>query len=232
MKFNFNKVVFCGDSLVDENTNQLIGHDQSSIVPYELWDSGCHWAYILSRIFDFAYTNTGVCGERIKNIYNKYLNERILNYKPTFVFLDGGVNDVGGDGTSPDDTTAYMKNTIQALLDHDIQVGLIWFPMDSSTFSNNAENMAYLSEKFKTMANDFKTSYPDQFIFFNFEGIRKFGTTSTGPSTIPQNYRRDGLHFNQAGYKATAEYIAQKMIEADDTLEIKAKVTNSVLIKI
>lgn len=234
MEFNLSKVVFTGDSLVDEKTNQRIDHNGSvsTGIGYEQWDSGSHWSYILSRVFGFDYVNTAVCGERIKNIYNSYLDERILDYNPTFVFLDGGVNDVGGDGTSPDDTTAYMKNTIQALLDEDIQVGLIWFPVDSSTFSSSAGNMIYLPAKFKSMAEEFKANYPDQFIFFNFEGVTNFGTTSTGSSTIPQDYRRDGLHFNQAGYKATAEYIIQKMIEADDTLDgSRAKAPSSVIIR-
>lgn len=212
MKFDFTKVVFTGDSLVDEKTNERITHDNSinDGVGYEQWDSGCHWCYILARMFDFEYVNTAVCGERIKNIYNSYLNSWILDYDPTFVFIDGGVNDVSG-GISVSDTTDYMKKTIQTLLDKDIQVGLIWFPVASSI-------MTSLPSSYKSMASVFETNYPDQFIFFNFEGVTNFGTTSSSSSTIPQDYRRDGLHFNQAGYKATAEYMIQKIKEADSSL--------------
>lgn len=225
MKFNFQKVVFTGDSLVDEKTN-LIGHDGAinAGVGYDQWDSGSHWVYMLSRVFDFDYTNTGLCGEQIKNIYDYYLDERIMDYNPTFVFLDGGVNDASH-GTSINDIVRYMKQTIQFLLDNDVQVGMIWFPVASDLLES-------LPRSYVAMANELKENYPDQFIFFNFEGVQNFGTTSVNSANIPQDYRRDGLHFNQAGYKNTAEYIIQKIREADDTLaDSQAGGASSVIIR-
>lgn len=236
MKFNLAKVVFCGDSLVDENTNKNVSHSDSSVIPYEMWDSSNHWSYLLSRVLKFDYTNTAVCGEQIKNIYNSYLNERILKYNPTLVILDGGVNDVGNAGTSPDDASTYMKNTIQTLLDNGIQVGLLWFPVDSSKFGGSTKgNLIYMPAKYEAMSQELEADYPEQFVFLNFEGVTNFGTTSTGPSTIPQAYRRDGLHFNRAGYRLIAEYILKKMNEMDDTLNasngVQAKAPSSVIIR-
>ena len=229
MKFDFTKVVFTGDSLVDEKINQKFDSHISdgsvnSLVPYEQWDSGCHWCYMLSRVFNFEYVNTAIGGEKIMNICNSYINSRILNYNPTFVFIDGGVNDIFN-GISVSNTTNYMTQTIQTLLNKGIQVGLVWFPVTHSS-------MASLVSSYATMANTFKNNYPNQFIYFNFEGATNFGSTSSNSADIPQDYRRDGLHFNQAGYKATAEYIIQKMIEADDTLvDSRAGGASSVIIR-
>lgn len=226
MKFDFTKVVFTGDSLVDEKTNKVIDHDTSvnDGVGYDQWDSMSHWCYMLSRVFDFEYVNTAKCGSKIRDIYNSCLDSWILNHAPTFVFIDGGVNDVGG-GISVSDTTNNMKKTIQVLLNNGIQVGLVWFPVASSIMVN-------LPSSYVTMANDFKINYPNDFIFFNFEGVTNFGTTSSSSSTIPQDYRRDGLHFNQAGYKATAEYMIQKIKEADSSLsDMQAEAGTSVIIR-
>ena len=225
MKFDFTKVVFTGDSLVDEKTNKRITHDNSITdgVGYEQWDSGCHWCYILSRVFDFEYVNSAICGEKIMNICNS-INSYILNYNPTFVFIDGGVNDIFN-GISVSNTTNYMTQTIQTLLNKGIQVGLVWFPVTHSS-------MASLVSSYATMANTFKNNYPNQFIYFNFEGVTNFGSTSSNSTDIPQDYRRDTLHFNQAGYKNTAEYMIQKIKEADSSLsDMQVEAGASVIIR-
>lgn len=225
MQFDFTKVVFTGDSLVDEKTNQTITHSTSieGGIGYDQWDSGCHWCYILSRVFNFEYVNSAVCGEKIMNICNN-INSYILNYNPTFVFIDGGVNDIFN-GISVSNTTNYMTQTIQTLLNKGIQVGLVWFPVTHSS-------MASLVSSYATMANTFKNNYPNQFVYFNFEGVTNFGTTSSSSSNIPQDYRRDGLHFNQAGYKATAEYMIQKIKEADSSLsDMQVEAGASVIIR-
>ena len=246
MKFDFTKVVFVGDSLVDDTTNVNvkpnldISSGKSDVsegtnvgINYFQWDSSNHWSYTLARVFDFDYKNTAYCGKPIKEIFEQHLNEWIFDHDPTFVFIDGGVNDVGNFGISADNAVEYMRQTIQTVLDKGIQVGFIWFPVDSSKFLGSTKsNIVYLPAKYNTMANNFKTSYPDDFIYFNFEGITNFGTTSTGSSTIPQDYRRDGLHFNQAGYKITAEYMIQKIKEADSSLsDMQVEAGASVIIR-
>lgn len=207
MKINTRKFLICGDSLTDEYVGWIDGL---------MWDYGIHhYGAIVSKTLDVPYINTGVSGDTIANIYAN-IQDRIIKHNPSFVFLEGGVNDCGL-GTTAKTVKDIMRNAIQTCLDNGIQVGLIYYPVDVTKW--NSSNGLGLPAAMQELAAEFSASNPDDFIFFNFEGDADFGTTSASAANIVQRYRVDGLHFNIAGLQKVAEGLLKRMYATDASLK-------------
>lgn len=213
MKIDKRKLLFCGDSLVDENAIKNVNL-------YWNWEN--HWSSLVSKNLNAPYINTAVCGDTIANIRNN-IDQRILQHNPSFVFIGGGVNDCGN-GASTNTTQTIMKEVIQTLLDNGIQVGLLWFPVSRSSWSayNPVSDFITLPTKYKAIADEFHEKFPDSFCFFNLEGKNGLGTTQNDAytSTTITDYRIDGLHFNPAGQKLIAEHILEMISSIDTSISL------------
>ena len=218
MIINKEMIVWCGDSLIDDDA-----YNNAPTVARS-WDYGVHhYSWIVSDTIDARYVNTGICGDKIANIdANK--QSRIFDYNPTLLVIEGGGNDCGS-GFSATDTAEHMRNIIQTALDRDIQVILLWLPLNVSSWSPpNVSDFLTLRPKYVALAESFKTTYPDDFLFIDLDGTR-LGTTSSSASTIPNQYRIDGLHFNTGGLMAIAEEFLSQLFDADNTIPARMKQT-------
>lgn len=173
-------VVFCGDEFLNENTMKNGG---------VLLNGENHWVTMLSRYMDKSYVNTSLEGDEIANIKNS-LDDRIFQYKPTHVFIEGGTNDCIN-GATAEVTQENMRDVIQKLLEKDIQVALVWLPVNKSQSSE----LDVLLEKYKQIADEFSVTHPAYFRFLNLEGI------------ADNEEYIDDFHLYQAGHKAITEGI-------------------------
>lgn len=173
-------VVFCGDEFLNENTMKNGG---------VLLNGENHWVTMLSRYMDKSYVNTSLEGDEIANIKNS-LDDRIFQYKPTHVFIEGGTNDCIN-GATAEVTQENMRDVIQKLLEKDIQVALVWLPVNKSQSSE----LDALLEKYKQIADEFSVTHPAYFRFLNLEGI------------ADNEEYIDDFHLYQAGHKAITEGI-------------------------
>lgn len=218
MKIDMRKILFCGDSLIDENVIKNTGLE---------WNCEYHWTSILAKILDVPYNNTAICGDTIANIKNN-VNSRILKYDPSFVILDGGVNDCGG-GASASTVKENMRATIQNLLDNNKQVALIWFPVAKESWNSFSPSSDFLTlpTKYIELANQFESKYSDSFCLLNLEGKSGLGNTGNYIKNLPQENRIDGLHFNPSGQKVITEHVLSLLSEIDDSISTDAGVQRS-----
>lgn len=220
MIFDTTKVLYCGDSLVDDASHswQMTWLDKGQ-------DSSNHWTALLSRMIDVEYVNTAIGGDTLYNI-SQNLQTRIYDYNPTMVIMDGGWNDAMGSDTGASgyrvftraEMKALVKDTILDIISHDIQVVFIDIPIAYGTNCNTL--CPQMPAIYSEVASEISATFPNDFFFVNLEGSI-LGTSgySTGTS-IDYTYRlSDKLHLNNGGWCKCAGLVYNALIAEDAKLK-------------
>lgn len=219
MNFDTTKVLYCGDSLVDDASQswQMTWLDKGQ-------DASNHWTALLSRMIDVAYVNTALGGDTLYNI-NQNLQTRIYDYNPSLVVMDGGWNDAMGSDTGASgyqvltraQFKALVKDTILDIISHGIQVVFVDIPIAYGTGCSTL--CPQVPTIYSEVADEVKAVYPNDFFFVNLEGsILGSSGYNTGTS-IEYSYRlSDKLHLNNGGWCKCAGLVYNALITEDTKL--------------
>jgi len=194
MHTSIDKLLVTGDSLTDNRLEwiRLLNHHH-------------HWADIVSQQIDAEYVNTGIAGELIKNIADN-IQERILQYNPTHVIFDGGINDIER-GVEESVVLYSIEFVLIVLYESNIKPIYFVSPAASRTVieTYGSGTLEFISKYIKLYPQILKmmARYKDcEFI--------DLCTTALGPIyDVDKQYFVDTLHYSQAG----ESLVAGKMIE-------------------
>lgn len=188
MKVDIKKVVFTGDSLIDN-----VWTADAFDVNY------ARWTDIIAKELEIEYVNTAIGGDTIDNI-SRNINDRILKYNPTLVIFDGGGNDVAnGTAKTAEDAINDIVYISTVLQESGCDMIYIFFPVDwRSTDLNN---------KYAGIKSGVKSS-------FNARGI-KFLDMSTTLGSVgnvkTSMFLDDRVHHNQKGQMVVAKKISEEL---------------------
>lgn len=223
--FNLDKVLYCGDSLVDNCEHPW----QMSWMSMGIDIGSAHWTNIVTKMLDVYSVNTAIGGDTITNI-SQHVHDRILDYNPSLVIMDGGWNDcMGSDGRAegfPVLTPTQLKNTLLStahqILNQGVQLIYVFCPICYGDNGNGNPMCTAFPSICATVAIELLAEYPNNFFFISLEGteLGTSGLNTRTASEFPYQYRitDGGIHLNLGGNMLFAKNVLMQMYSLDNSL--------------
>jgi len=168
---------------------------------------------VLGDNLDYSYQNMGISGDTINSGIMNRLTEDVVNLKPKFAIIQGGINDVNTDSTA----TTLITNFTNILSELD-SVGIIPVVLKilpSSFAASTDERMAEWQ-----IVNDalpaLVSSYGGVFVNAStiFESERASGPEGNLWDNLNSTYTSDNIHYTVAGYEIIGQAIYDAIFEA------------------
>ena len=194
MQVDMKKVVFTGDSLLD---NIWQAEDAGLDLNFTRWTD------MVAKELEFEYVNTAVAGDTIKNICNN-VESRVTSYKPTHVILDGGVNDIHqGVAKTAKEVAGNLEFLDVVLFESGCKMIYIFFPVDFTGVGDGQVNNTTYSELRRTLKEMFER-YGTRFI--------DLSTTLGSIGNVKSKaYFYDKVHQNQYGQMLIAQRVSEEL---------------------
>jgi len=150
---------------------------------------------------------SGICGELTKEMVARFQRD-VLNYKPGYVPILGGTNDLGWN-VSPED----IAHNLAALYDRTLDAGAVPIPVTVPSirvegYEGSREGQEWVDghltrrHRLNVLIRDHATSR-------NLAWVDLFSATIDPDSgQLAHIYSNDGLHLTTAGYRLFAEQVA------------------------
>lgn len=212
MHTSIKKLVITGDSLVD---------DSSDYYKNELRTT--RWTTMISEQIDAECINTGISGDTVTYIAD-HIDERVLNYNPTHVIFDGGINDIV-QGIREDMILSSIEFLFTVLFEEGIKIIYFFSPCVSVQDSNMPYTSQYMQlyQKIISLVQRYSDVGFVDLCLTELGGIGSINTDYYGDNII---------HYNQNGEAIVAREIlnfiegkyAIKGFEDNNTMEPEGQI--------
>jgi len=193
------QVVFTGDSIPAGHPAHYSGIENSTT-----WSLASSIEYQLSQLTSFTYQNMGIGSQTTTQIAARFTAD-VVNLKPRFAVIEGGVNDIGGGAI----TKATFLANWTTMLDACQTNSIIPVVVKILPWTNGTNGQMQTRDTWNADLVTLAQSYPTAIIVdtSSYIGLFRAGGDVGNLWDIQPAYDADGVHPNAAGLGEVAQAI-------------------------
>lgn len=194
-------VIWFGDSIISGTPNNVAFTTQwtSTITDYPV-EPSTTIAYKYYALREASYQNLGIHGDSFPNLYNRFQND-VIAKKPSFVFIEGGVNDLAN-SESAESIFSYIRDEITDAQAANIQP-IVILPLPAYGYLDATESLE--ADDLSNLIIDYHNSNSN-FVLIDARDDLGTHSASTGWTLLPA-YAADVVHLNEDGNEKLAQII-------------------------